>query len=147
MPRNLPEIHFASEGIRFRLRNKSELESWLVSLARSHKRKIHVLYYIFVSDEQLLQMNKKFLRHNTYTDIITFDLSNEGKNSPIQGEIYISAERVAENAAKFKVTKTEELHRVMAHGLLHLCGFGDKTPAQAKRMRREEEKALVLRKF
>lgn len=147
MPVSPPEIQFFSDGIRFTLRNKTDIQDWLIDLARSHKRKIKSLYFFYVSDKRLLEMNKKFLRHNTLTDIITFDFSQKTKGAGIEGEIYISAERVAENAEKFNVTKTEELHRVMAHGLLHLCGFGDKTLSEQKRMRREEEKALFLRKF
>ena len=148
MPRTLPEIHFQNEDVRFRLNKKTELKSWLIKVARSHQQQVQVLLYHFVSDDYLLQMNKKFLRHNTLTDIITFDFSETSKGpKQIQGEIYISVDRVADNAGKFNVTKTEELHRVMAHGLLHLCGFGDKTPSQQKRMRREEENALALRKF
>jgi rRNA maturation RNase YbeY len=148
MPRSIPEIHFQNEDVRFRLNKKTELKSWLNLVARSHKQQVQLLLYHFVSDDYLLEMNKKFLMHNTLTDIITFDLSEQSKGpKKIQGEIFISVDRVADNADKFGVTKTEELHRVMAHGLLHLCGFGDKTTSQHKRMRREEENALALRKF
>jgi rRNA maturation RNase YbeY len=142
------EILFFPGDIRYILRNKAAIAKWLHRVSKKHKRKIRSLNYIFVSDEYLLDINKRFLRHNTLTDIITFDYSADktGKDGII-GEIYISIPRVAENAGIFKVSKTEELHRVMAHGLLHLCGFGDKTASEIKRMRAEEENALDLRKF
>lgn len=141
-------ILFFPGDIKYSLRNKTAIAKWLHAVSKKHKRKILSLNYIFVSDEYLLDINKRFLRHNTLTDIITFDYSADktGKNG-ITGEIYISIPRVTENAAIFKVSRTEELHRVMAHGLLHLCGFGDKTPSEIKRMRAEEENALDLRKF
>ena len=111
-------------------------------MASSHKRRITALNYIFCSDHLLLDINQEYLSHDTYTDIITFDYSDiPGR---IEGDIYISVDRIAENAAKFKVSLREELARVMAHGLLHLCGFGDKTPAEKVEMRKEEEMALSL---
>ena len=142
------EILFFPGDIKYSLRNKTAIAKWLHTVSRKHKRKILSLNYVFVSDKYLLDINKRFLRHNTLTDIITFDYSADktGKQG-IMGEIYISIPRVTENAGIFKVAKTEELHRVMAHGLLHLCGFGDKTPSEIKRMRAEEENALDLRKF
>lgn len=142
------EILFSAGDIRFTLRNKTAIVKWLHRVAKKHKRKIISLHYIFVSDEYLLDINKRFLKHNTLTDIITFDYSTtENKNDEIAGEIYISIPRIIENAGIFKVSRKDELHRVMAHGLLHLCGFGDKTAPQVKRMRAEEENALDLRKF
>ena len=120
---------------------KKALKAWALKIAASHKRKINSLAYNFVSDEELWQMNKQYLNHNTYTDIITFDYSEE---NVISGEIYISAERVKENAEKLKITFTEELLHVMAHGVLHLCGFKDKSPIQQKQMRAAEERALKL---
>lgn len=142
------DILFFSGDIHFTLRNKPAIAKWLNAVAKRHKKKISSLNYIFVGDDYLLNINKRFLRHNTLTDIITFDYSADktGKNGII-GEIYISVPRVNENASIFKSTKTEEMHRVMAHGLLHLCGFGDKTPKELKRMRTEEENALDLRQF
>lgn len=121
------------------------LRLWLANVARLHKRKISGLNYIFVSDKQLLEMNRQFLNHDTYTDIITFE-SDCGKNA-VCGEIYISIDRVRENAKKFDVGVKDELHRVMAHGLLHLCGFKDKSVKEQTVMRRQEEKALDLRSF
>ncbi len=142
------EILFYKENVRFILRNKSEISKWLISIAKKHGKKITSLHYIFVNDKFLLGMNRKFLRHDTFTDIITFDYSEESKsNNSINGEIYISIERVNENALKFGKTEKEELHRVMAHGLLHLCGFNDKSVKDKKHMRSQEEIALDLRQF
>ena len=96
--------------------------------------------YIFCSDEALLEMNKQFLNHDTYTDIITFDLSEN--DTELAGEIYISKDRVAENAAKFDTEYEDELHRVIFHGALHLCGFKDKNKTDKEEMRRQEDKCL-----
>ncbi|MEO5644629.1 MAG: rRNA maturation RNase YbeY [Bacteroidia bacterium] len=145
------EILFFQGDIKFSLRNKAAIAQWLHSVSKKHKKRVSSLNYVFVSDEYLLNINKRFLRHNTLTDIITFNYSADknGKNGKdgIIGEIYISIPRIKENARIFKVSQSEELHRVMAHGLLHLCGFGDKTPEEIKRMRTEEQNGLDLRKF
>jgi rRNA maturation RNase YbeY len=117
-------------------------KSWLHRVANSHKRRIAALNYIFCSDHFLLDINQEYLQHDTYTDIVTFDYSDVV--GEIEGDIYISVDRVKENAEKYKVTFREELARVRAHGLLHLCGFGDKTPAEKLVMRREENLALGL---
>jgi rRNA maturation RNase YbeY len=114
-------------------------------VAAANKRSIGTLNYCFVSDDELLAMNQHYLRHNTYTDIITFDYSSdESRKNVVSGEIYISIDRVRENADKFRVPFRTELSRVMAHGLLHLCGLRDKTSADQKKMRNAEEKALSL---
>ena len=139
------KILFFTNDIKFSLRKKEEIKNWLHALAKTHKKKIATLNYIFVSDKHLLNINKRFLGHNTLTDIISFDYSSDAKTKKnIEGEIYISIPRVHENAKIFKTTKTNELYRVMAHGLLHLCGFLDKSPREKLRMRNEEEKALFL---
>ncbi len=148
MAKTNSDILFFTGDIRFTLRNKAAVNKWLKSVSKKHKKQIASLNYIFVSDDYLLDINKRFLRHNFLTDIISFDYSEDKKaKNGVVGEIYISIPRVNENAAKFKSTRTEELHRVMAHGLLHLCGFGDKSPSEIKRMRTEEENALDLREF
>lgn len=94
-----------------------------------------------MSDESLLEINREYLKHNTYTDIITFNY-NEGKN--IAGDIFISVDRVKENAQKFEVKFEEELHRVMIHGVLHLCGYKDKSKTDSGLMRKKENNALLL---
>jgi probable rRNA maturation factor len=100
------------------------------------------LNYIFCTDEYLLQVNRDFLQHDYYTDIITFDLSDTSKR--VSGEIYISVDRVKDNALTQGVSFTEELHRVIFHGALHLCGYKDKKPAEVKAMRSAEDKYLEL---
>jgi probable rRNA maturation factor len=136
-------VLFFNADVKFVLQKKDKLKKWLSALAKSHKKKIVSLNYIFVSDNFLLSINKKHLGHNTLTDIISFDYSIE-KNTSIVAEVYISIPRVYENALIFKKTKSNELHRVMAHGLLHLCGFSDKSKAEKLRMQNEEENALFL---
>jgi len=117
-------------------------KKWLHALAASHGYRIGELNYIFCSDEFLLEMNQTYLHHDTLTDILSFD--NSEHPGRIEGDIFISIERVAENADNFRVTIAEELARVMAHGLLHLCGFRDKTATEKLAMRRQEAIALEL---
>ena len=113
------------------------LRTCLEETAQKHNFKITLLQYVFVSDEELLEMNRDFLAHDYYTDIITFDLSEiEGE---IEGEIYISRDRVKENADTAKVTIEDEFCRVIAHGLLHLCGLKDKSKEEQTLMRESED--------
>lgn len=139
-------INFNIETDGFKLKDLRKKKNWLKELAKEEGFKIIELNYIFLSDEQLLEMNVSYLNHDTYTDIITFDNSEE--DDKIEGDIFISVERVAENALKFKVSTETELIRVLSHGLLHLCGYLDKKPADVKLMREKEEyylgKYLVL---
>jgi probable rRNA maturation factor len=130
-----------SASVQTKTPSKKRLKHWLTAIALSEKKKIKNLAYNFCSDEELLQINQGFLKHNTYTDIITFDYREKDF---IIGEIYISIERVAENAEKQKVLFEEELLRVIAHGLLHLCGYKDKKPEHQKKMRRAENRAIKL---
>lgn len=143
MPKASSQIDFFSDGIKFSLRDKTKVRSWLKRIAKSHGFSIDNLVYVFKSDEGLLTMNRQFLNHNTLTDIITFP--DDASTGAVSGEIYISIDRVRENAKEFDESFKDELSRVMAHGLLHLCGFKDKTTSQAKRMRLEEKNALDLR--
>ncbi|MFV0531690.1 MAG: rRNA maturation RNase YbeY [Flavobacteriales bacterium] len=131
-------IRFFSEND-FVLENQTALIDWIEKMVRLHQGKIEQLHYIFCSDDDLLKINQDFLHHDYYTDIITFD-NSIGKN--IDGEIYISTDRVKENAQTFKVTFEEELQRVMIHGVLHLLGFKDKTTHQQEAMKQQENKAL-----
>jgi probable rRNA maturation factor len=142
MPRAATSIQFFSDNIPFVLPAKTEARNWLVRVAKQHRKNIGELTYVFVSDAQLLVMNQEFLQHDTYTDIITFDYT---EGTTVAGELYISIDRVRDNAKSFGVPVRDELHRVMAHGLLHLCGFKDKSPKEAAVMRKQEEKALALR--
>jgi rRNA maturation RNase YbeY len=126
-----------------RLKDKRKLSAFLDGLVHKHLKNIKKvgLSYIFCSDEYLLQINQAFLDHDTLTDIITFDLSE--RSGELAGEIYISIERVKENAVKFGVSYNNELHRVIFHGALHLCGFGDKKAADKKEMRQMEDQCLA----
>jgi rRNA maturation RNase YbeY len=125
------------------LKNKRKLSAFLDALVARFRPEVQKvrLTYIFCSDEKLLEINQQFLNHDTFTDIITFDLS-EGPTM-LEGEIYISTERVVENAAQFKVPAADELHRVIFHGALHLCGFQDKKEADKKLMRQKEDECLA----
>ena len=118
------------------------LRTCLEETAQKHNFSIRLLQYVFVSDEELLEMNRDFLAHDYYTDIITFDLSEiEGE---IEGEIYISRDRVRENADNAKVSVDDEFCRVIAHGLLHLCGLKDKSKEEQTLMRESEDAFLTL---
>lgn len=133
-------LSFHSADITFQPKQKQLLRSFiLASFEKEAKKKLR-LTYIFCSDEFLLDINQRFLQHNTYTDIITFPLAETEKLT--EAEIYISIERVKENAARLKVGFEEELQRVMFHGVLHLCGFRDKTKAEQQVMREKEEEWL-----
>lgn len=122
------------------LRNRNRLKQCINRLFEQEKQKLESLNYIFTSDEELLTINKQYLRHDYYTDIITFDLAAKGQ--PTQGDVYISVERVKDNALQMGQPFYKELHRVIFHGALHLCGYKDKTPKDEKLMRAMEDKYL-----
>ena len=124
------------------LRDRTRLKAFLSTLFQKEKIKLAELQYIFCSDDRLLEINKQFLNHDYYTDIITFNLS--GANQPINVEIYISVDRVRENARDFNSSVQMELHRVIIHGALHLCGYKDKTRKDQAEMRKMEDKYLRL---
>ena len=137
-------ILFFSEDISFTLSKPRRTSNWIKLIAKKEKREVLDVSYIFCSDSFLLQLNQQYLNHNTLTDIITFDYSEGAKQ--LEGEIYISIDRVKENAKKFKVPFQDELDRVMIHGVLHLIGYKDKKPADKALMRKKEEASLSLRK-
>jgi len=132
-------FHFLSD---IGLRDRARLKSFLPSLFKKEKKQLAELQYIFCSDPYLLEINKQYLNHNYYTDIITFDLSEPGQ--PINAEIYISVDRVRDNALSFGNTLKNELHRVIFHGALHLCGYKDKSQKDEKLMRKLEDRYLKL---
>lgn len=139
---NMKKIRFyTAENFTFKLRDKNKIREWLESVAKEERKEISEIIYIFCSDEYLLNLNQKFLNHDTYTDIITFDYSEQ---NILAGEIYISIERVKENAKLYKVSFKEELLRVIVHGLLHLSGYKDKTKQEQKVMRNKEIEKLNL---
>jgi|SRR5579863_2149401 len=136
-----PTIRFHFEK-RISLRDRGGIKTTLVKLFRKEGKRLAELQYIFVSDNRLLEINRQFLHHDFYTDIVTFPLSQP--RQAIVGEIYISVDRVRENAGKFGCSIREEVLRVIFHGALHLCGYGDKTAPQERKMRRLEETYLEL---
>ena len=124
------------------LTERTRLKQFIIKLFRQEKKPLAELSYIFCSDQYLLEINRQFLQHDFYTDIITFPLSDPGQ--PISGEIYISVDRVRDNAIEFGSSIKKELHRVIFHGALHLCGYKDKSPRDEKLMRKMEDKCLEL---
>jgi probable rRNA maturation factor len=122
---------------------KKKIKDWVLSICEAENKAVATLNYIFCSDDYLLDINKQFLQHDYYTDIITFDLSDE-VTPGITGEIYISVDRVRDNAGTHKVSFKEELMRVIAHGALHLCGYGDKTKSEITNMRKKEDHYLLI---
>ncbi|MFK7920437.1 MAG: rRNA maturation RNase YbeY [Bacteroidia bacterium] len=138
-------IHFHSEEIDFALANELEITQWLLLLVSAKEQSVHELNYIFCSDEFLLSLNQQYLQHDYYTDILTFPYEHP-EDSGIWSDIYISIDRVRENAQSFKSSFEEELHRVMAHGVLHLLGYDDHGESEAE-MRQQEKEALAMRQF
>jgi probable rRNA maturation factor len=135
------KIYFFYDNVRFTLSNRGLLKKFIEGMFKKERKKLGSLNYIFCSDERLLQINRNYLKHDYYTDIISFDLSEPG-SKVIEGEIYISIERVRNNAKTLGLTFTQELKRVLFHGALHLCGYKDKSPRDIKLMRLKEDKYL-----
>lgn len=134
-------IRFFNEDVPYKLPRKQATRQWLNQQAKREGYAVGDLNYIFCSDEYVLQVNRDHLQHDFYTDIITFDTGED--DSRIEGDIFISVDRVADNAAQLGVPADEEMRRVVAHGLLHLCGYGDKTDDEVALMRIKEEEWLV----
>lgn len=133
-------IHFFFQDTKPALANRTALKIFLADLFREKGRSVRMLNYIFCTDRALREMNKKHLGHDYYTDIITFDLSTSKKE--LEAEIYISVDRVRENAQSFGSRFKDELHRVIFHGALHLLGHSDRTPGQKQQMRKAEDAVL-----
>lgn len=139
---SLVPIHFQTEdGLSFLLKDKRAIVAWIKKVIKQQGKKQGEILYLFCTDKYLLKINKRFLKHDTYTDIITFDYSEGNK---MEGEIYISVERVKENAATYKQPFNKELARTLIHGVLHLCGHTDKTAVAKKKMRQLEDDALCM---
>ena len=134
-------IRFAAHDIDFELPWAEKVKKWVSQVVLLRGKRVGNISYLFCDDEYLLGVNRQFLNHDTYTDIITFDYVVADL---ISGDIMISVDRVGENAEKFCVPFEQELHRVVIHGVLHLLGQGDKSDAEAAEMRRQEEEALML---
>ena len=134
-------INFHLIESNFSLRERTRLKKFISQLFKKEKKGLERLDYIFCSDSYLLEINRKFLNHDFYTDILTFDLSNNPKLTI--GEIYISVDRVKENAMELSNSFKEEIHRVIFHGALHLCGYKDKLKADILIMRQMENRYLA----
>ena len=134
-------LNFFSEDIDFSLPNPLKTKKWIKKTSESEGYEISGLNYIFCSDEYLLDINKQYLNHDYYTDIITFDNSEE--DNLLEGDIYVSVDRIRENAALFNSPFEAELRRVLIHGLLHLVGFDDTTDELKKAMRSKEDEYLL----
>ncbi|MFK8103534.1 MAG: rRNA maturation RNase YbeY [Saprospiraceae bacterium] len=136
------KIEFFAEHIDFQIQEEAGIQQWISKVIEIEDFQLTKLSFIFCSDEYLHEINLKHLNHDTYTDIITFPYSEV----KIEGDIFISIDRVKENAKQFKTSFEDEFCRVVIHGVLHLCGYRDKTPAEKALMRAKEEDCLALRK-
>jgi rRNA maturation RNase YbeY len=143
-------IHFHTEEIKFTLKNKTILKKWITSTILKRKHHVGEITFVFCSDDYLLKMNNQYLNHNTYTDVITFDYTEKSPlpslkgviHSTISGDIFISIDRVKENATKFSKSFEDELHRVIIHGVLHLMGYKDKSTLAKAEMTKQENLCL-----
>ena len=134
-------IAYYAENISFPKIKKREISKWIKDVASTYHKRVGEITYIFCPDDEILRINQQYLNHNYYTDIITFDYS---ENDLISGDLFISLDTVKSNSEKYRVDYPQELYRVMIHGILHLCGLKDKTPEEEKTMRIMEEQALKI---
>lgn len=139
-----PAVLFHQEDISYAVQQEAALISWFLKTCEGEEHELGEVNFIFCTDEYLHKINMEYLQHDTYTDIITFDYSSPGL---IAGDIFISVERVAENAERFEVKQDNEMHRVMIHGILHLLGYKDKSPDDQRQMTEKEDFYLSLRTF
>ncbi len=141
-------VFFHFEDLRFSLSNKRKIAQWLKDACTNEQKSLGDLNYIFCSDKYLLKVNRKYLNHNYLTDVITFEnFLKEFSSEEISGDIFISYDRIKDNAKAFGQSRVDELHRVKVHGLLHLMGYSDKNPDQQKVMKSKEDFYLSLRAF
>ena len=134
-------ITYSTEGVKFPNIKKRETSAWIRRVAESYGRKVGEIGYLFVDDEKILEVNNEYLGHDYYTDIITFDYT---EGNTLNGDLVISLDTVFTNANKFNKSYDEELHRVIIHGILHLCGINDKGPGEREIMEAAEDKALNM---
>jgi len=137
-------VSFHSEQINFSISDETAVANWLQDVCVSEGKNLSEVSYIFCSDEYLLEMNRQYLNHDYYTDVITFDYCEA---DDVSADVFISVDRVSENAQNIGVSATDELHRVMVHGLLHLLGYHDKESADKEQMTAKEDFYLSLRSF
>ncbi|MDR0961384.1 MAG: rRNA maturation RNase YbeY [Mediterranea sp.] len=135
-------ISYQTDGVAMPSIKKRETTAWIKAVAATYGKKAGEIAYVFCSDECILDVNRQYLQHDYYTDIITFDYSEDDR---IGGDIFISLDTVRSNAAQFGTPYEEELHRVIIHGILHLCGVNDKGEGERQQMEEAENKALALR--
>lgn len=134
-------VHFYSEEVELPEFDKGKIKEWISKVIASYDKMPGEISYIFCNDEHILEVNRQFLNHDFYTDIITFDYSS---SDIVSGDIYISLDTIKSNSELLNTGFPNELLRVIIHGILHLCGFGDKTPEEEKFMHEKEDKALQL---
>ncbi len=137
----IPAIEWLASGVELPRLDYQQLEQWIAQVARSHNRILRTITYIFCNDAEILDVNRRFLNHDYFTDIITFDTCT---GSLLRGDIYISLDTVASNAALFGQDEKRELLRVIIHGVLHLCGIHDKGPGEREIMEAAENEALSM---
>ena len=134
-------ISYTTEGVSMPHFHKRKNNQWLREVATSYGKKIGEVAYIFCDDKKILEVNREYLKHDFYTDIITFDYSEE---NTISGDIFISLDTVRSNSKQLQTDYDQELHRVIIHGILHLCGINDKGPGERELMEQAENKALAI---
>lgn len=134
-------IAYYTEDVKMPTFPKRKINAWIKSVANKYKKNVGEIAYIFCSDKKILEVNKQYLQHDYYTDIITFDYC---ERDVLNGDIFISIETVSSNAERFRVSFEEELRRILIHGILHLCGQDDKTPALRAEMTKKENEALEM---
>lgn len=134
-------VSFYNEGSEMPSINKTDIRNWVKQVAELHGKRVGAIAYIFCDDEKILEVNRQYLQHDYYTDIITFDYTEGNK---ISGDLFISLDTVRSNAELFGKSYHEELHRVIIHGILHLCGINDKGPGERELMEEAENAALAL---
>lgn len=134
-------ISFYIEGVEMPSVQKTEIRNWIKQVAALHGKRVGDISYIFCNDEKILEVNRQYLKHDYYTDIITFDYTEGDK---LSGDLFISLDTVRTNAEQFGQPYNTELHRVIIHGVLHLCGIDDKGPGEREVMEKNENEALSL---
>ena len=141
-------ISYQTDGVKMPAIRRRDISAWIKAVAATYGKRVGDIGYIFCNDEKILEVNRQYLQHDYYTDIITFDYSDDalltGRKDTISGDLFISLDTVRTNAEQQGTTYDEELHRVIIHGILHLCGINDKGPGEREIMEREENKALAL---
>lgn len=135
-------ITYQTDGVKMPAIKKRALSAWIREVARSYGKRVGDIAYVFCNDERILAVNRAYLQHDYYTDIITFD---DSEDEVISGDLFISLDTVRTNAIQFGSTYEDELYRVIIHGILHLCGIDDKGPGERAIMEKAEDSALLLR--